>query len=150
MLFVVVLVKAEDNNCQFAIGLQSKNYFDVYANPYVFAIRKDLTTYLHEASWRASLKMQHIAFKDPLVQDTTCLAYYADSFSVIHIAPGDSGCWVGKIIFKHRPDKIFTVCVKRLDEGEYRLRLIEPAQYSQKEIAFLLKKSGKRLFEKSL
>jgi hypothetical protein len=142
---------AKDDSFQVDIGLKSTNYVDIYSNPYVTAIRIELTRYLSETSWRDSLEKANVNFGDHLIQDTTCVAYYADSFSVIHIWPGQFGGINGLIIFKHRPDKIFRIWVYKIDEGEYQLRQIQPQMdFTKDEINKLIRKHGERLFAKSI
>lgn len=151
ILWCVSDLFATDDSFQVEISLKSRNYVDIYSNPYVMGIRSELTKYLSGTLWRDSLKNVNVNFGDHLIQDTTCVAYYADSFSVIHIWPGQFGGINGLIIFKHRPDKIFRIWVYKIDEGEYQLRQIQPQMdFTKDEINMIIKKHGKRLFAKSI
>lgn len=153
ILFVFCLLPAlwaEDDSNQVKLGLINANYFDIYANPYVLGIRRGFTRYANEKSWRDSLDRLGIKHAVRFLNEDKYKSYYADSFSVINIWPGDFGGIFSQIMFKHRRDRIFRIWVYKIDENDYELREIEAVNYTAKEIADLLRQAGPRLFTKSL
>jgi hypothetical protein len=143
------LVRASEDSLRAEMVLTDGKYPSVYDNPYITAIRHYFIKYkTARAECPGNPKPcdnLHVFRNDSLYAD-----YYNDSFSIIHIWPGQFGGLRGDMIFKHRQDRIFRFWVYKIDTNEYQLKSIDDLKITKNEILDIIRKYGKILFKHSL
>lgn len=107
---------------------QLTQYYHVYTNPYVLAIRKALNGYLDRTmagiTIPSDVVVKSAKSSDGSLEglDSFSKDYYKSKFIVYTIVDSVTGGKAINIIFQDKPDRIFFTWVYKLADGTYELR----------------------------
>lgn len=106
-------------------GKALQEYYSLYENPSVLAVRSYLDRYLKNdlKDWGAA----NVAIQGIQKDKTDGLAnfdksYYQSKFFVVEVEPFVGGGQTVSVIFQDKPDKMFDVWMYHLSKGEFEMR----------------------------
>jgi hypothetical protein len=132
---------------------QLKDYYAVYADPYVLHIRKALNDYLSGTNEGMEIPDAVIEKHDTGDGSLAGLAafersYYQSKFVVMALEDALMGGKTATIIFQDKPDRVFTAWIYRLGDDQYDLRGFWEDATATERIEEHLKTFGKYIFDK--
>jgi len=132
---------------------QLKDYYAVYADPFVLHIRKALNGYLSGTNEGMEVPDAAIEKHETGNESLAGLAsferdYYKSKFVVIALEDALMGGKTATIIFQDKPDKVFAAWVYKLGDDQYDLRGFWEDATATERIDEHLKTFGKYIFDK--